>query len=477
MLVAAVLIWVLLLVATLYSLRNCPRDASGRQHLISANGVFLSTFLIYLALPAINPVMLGGSFYWATAYYSPLLVFLVMACCLWAVMVYAAAYRMTSRSSTRSSVPEQTGASQFARHQRAVLVACILVGIGIAMKLLAVALGGGVGETVLRISRGVAATQDIAATSSAIGHLRNLSGISEAGTMFLLLESLRTGRLRITAAVLFVATVFLAMAATGKRLYILWPVLAAAAGLAIYVRPIRPRDILILVPAGLAFGFLTLMYRVYAPLYFAGALSEADLTAAPWAKGSLWLFYFNSLEFSFFELTAVVLADRDSLIELLGGPLLAFYRPHIEPFFYLIPRAIWPGKPESFLDVSHAMTSLVFGDQLGAGSYGIATSLTGTSYVFGGFLGLTLAFLLMGVICSRIDRRFITMQPQGSSHATTRIIWLSFWMMVVFHLLRQGTLGWVFMIAVVQQAGTIAGALLIASAPRFVWGKRVRAQP
>ncbi|MFN4130118.1 MAG: hypothetical protein ACK4GC_09920, partial [Paracoccaceae bacterium] len=259
------------------------------------------------------------------------------------------------------------------------MVVLVLIVVGVLMKLAAIRLGGGVEETVMRMSRGVAATQNITGANSIVGHLRNFSGISEAGAAYLLLESQRTRRARWLGFAIFAAVVGLAMMATGKRLYVLWPVLMAAAGFACYVKVLRPMHFLILLPLGLGFGFLTLMYRIYAPLYFAGALPGFDLSSAPWAQGSQWLFYFNSLEFSFFELTAAAFIDHETINRILGGPLLGFYRPHIEPFLYIIPRAVWPGKPETLVDISHAMTAMIFNSDFSIASFGIAAGLTGTS--------------------------------------------------------------------------------------------------
>lgn len=475
MLDIAFIVWVILIVLTIVALGQCPTDGHGRRHLVSANGIFIITFALYFVIPALNPLLTEGQFYWAVMYSDKTMILVVMCSLVWAILLYLLGYQISSISSKpalRSTSHIRPTKSPDDR--RAIMVAIILVVVGVMMKLLAVQLGGGVEETVMRMSKGVSENQNLSVITSIVGHLRNFSGISEAGAAYLLLQALRGDRMRWLAISVFVVVVALAMLTTGKRLYILWPVLIAVCGFSCYVKTILPRHFFLILPLGLTFGFLTLMYRIYAPLYFAGLLASFDLASVSWAQGSYWLFYFNSLEFSFFELTAAAFADRESITNILGGPLLAAYRPYIEPFLYIIPRSVWLDKPETLLDVSHAMSALVFGTDISLSTFGIASGLTGTSYVLGGAMGYTIAFLTFGFFCRRIDVRYISTRNYGEDVHPMRIVWLAFWIVVAFHIFRQGTLGWVFIITVVQQIGVLIGFFAISSMQKLRWNSAPR---
>lgn len=467
MLELAIIVWFILVALTVIGISQSQTDGQGCRHLISSNGVFLTTFSLYFVIPALNPILTGGEFFWAAKYSGETIVAVVMCALVWSLMIYLLGYGIKPKSYIAigaSFVSEQP--AKYRSSRRALFISMVFILMGVVMKLMAVRLGGGMDETVMRMSKGVSQSLNISSISSKVGHLRNFSGISEAGAAYLLLEALRARRARWLASAIFIAVVALAMMTTGKRLYILWPVLIAAGGFSCYLNVLRPRHFLFLLPAGLAFGFLTLMYRIYVPLYFAGALPSFDLASAPWSQGSLWLFYFNSLEFSFFELTAASFVDHETINRLLGGSFLAFYRPYIEPFLYIIPRSVWPGKPETLVDISHAMSAMIFNTDLTIATTGIAPGLPGTSYILGGPLGFTVSFFLLGILCRRIDMNYIGRRRAGDDILPMRIVWLAFWIVVVFHIFRQGTIGWVFMITVVQQMGLLLGFALISLASR-----------
>lgn len=466
MLDIAIFVWVLLFLIALIALGRCQSDRHGNRHLISANGIFLITFILYFIFPALNPILTGGIFYWAASYSSKTLVLIVMCSLVWALLVYILGYELNSRP-LKSTINKIQPSHKTQTNRHTINIALFMILAGVAMKIMAIMLGGGVDETIIRMSKGVSETNNITAASTIVGQLRNFSGLSEAGVAYLLLESLRTRRYRLLTISLFVLVVGFAMISTGKRLYVLWPILIAIAGFACYIKILSPGHLILLLPLGLFFGFLTLMFRIYMPLYFAGDLSNFDISDVPWANDSIWLFYFNSLEFSFFELTAAAFIDHEAIDRILGGPLLAFYRPHIEPILYIIPRVIWAGKPENLVDISHAMSAIIFNNDITLSSFGIATGLTGTSYILGGIIGFTLAFFFLGLMCRRIDKIYISNRYSGETVSPMRIVWLAFWLMIVFHLFRQGTIGWVFMITIVQQLGILIGFAAISILPRF----------
>jgi hypothetical protein len=242
---------------------------------------------------------------------------------------------------------------------------------------------------------------------------------------------------------------------TAKRLFLLWPLLTVVIGFSVYVRPIRIASAPWALAIASAFGFSTVLLRIFLPASVANV--TIDLGSVSWANGSLADFYFYSPEYATFEMITLSVAKADEVANLFGGVIDAFYVTNIQPLFYIVPRVIWPSKPDIFLDISHALTALISGLPVTAVTYGIAGTVIGTSWVFAGLFGTAAAMVGLGVFCAKVDRRLRLPTEWSPYH----VVWFAFLLTLVFHIFRQGTLGWVFMITIVQQFGLIGGFCLI----------------
>jgi hypothetical protein len=255
---------------------------------------------------------------------------------------------------------------------------------------------------------------------------------------------------------LFVFVVGLSFVGTGKRLYILWPLFVLALGIHYYKRPLRTSLLPVAAVAIIALGFLSLMFRVYAPAGLAGA--EIELNDVHWAQGSLFRFYFMSLEFASFELLTLAIENPDAILRQFGGAWSAFLVTNIEPLSFFVPRAIWAGKPDLFIDLSHANRVVVLGGVLSQ-DIGLNSMLMATSWTLAGGIGMAVSMMALGWFAATADSR-----PGIRGVASPKeIVMYAFTLMLTFHIFRQGTLAWTAMIVVLQQLGLIVGFTILHS--------------
>jgi hypothetical protein len=345
---------------------------------------------------------------------------------------------------------------------RGLRTAVTLLVSGVLLKLYVVYSAGGLDQTVQRLSGAVRENSGLEQLDADAVGLRNLSGIADGAAVWLLLTALRSKRHRVAASIALALVIILSYTTMGKRLALLWPLLAVAVGMHVFVRRIGIKALPIGVLAFLGLTMGALFFRIFLPAASAGV--GIDLNQISYAGGSLLSFYFYSLEFSTVEMITVAIYGRDDLNAIFGGTGGAFFETSIVPFSYIIPRAIWPDKPNTLFDLSHAINAVANGKPL-EGTIGYASTLIGTSYIYGGLILLVLVFLAAGFYVAKVDRHF-----QSAEWSVIRIISYSFFLVVVFHAFRQGTIGWVFIIAVVQQLGFISGfalPLLASGSPRL----------
>lgn len=435
-----------------FGVRATPAGLRGRP-IISCYTVVLGLFGVYFFLPAALLVVLkGGEYVWLPRYGGLTAVAATTSLCIMAALLFIAGYAFRSRGgSARPRIALPTRQRRPAEH-----LAWLLVAAGIAIKLYVIMTSGGVESTLARMSTGVRIALDIEPIDSSLVALRFASGIADGAISWLLVHRLHHRRRWRLVALVFTLVLALSFFGTGKRLYILWPLVVAALGVHFYVKPLRvtllPAAILLV----LAAGFGSLMFRIYAPASVASA--GIDLTEIPWAEGSLIRFYFFSLEFASFELFSLAIYNPELITNQFGGALSAFYTTNIESFSYFVPRAIWPGKPPLILDVAHANWVVVLGGSIREVG-GLNSMLPGTSWALGGPLALLVTMLGLGWLSAAADGRS---EIRGIPTPRTLLIY-AFEIVLVFHLFRQGTLGWTAIIVVLQQLGMFLAVIMLIS--------------
>ena len=207
-----------------------------------------------------------------------------------------------------------------------------------------------------------------------------------------------------------------------------------------------------------------MFFRIFLPASLGNI--AIDLRAVHWAQGSTLSFYFRSLEFSGFELLTLSISAPERILQVLGGYWATLYKANLEPFLYIVPRVLWSGKPTQFLDISHGVAIVVFGGGIGRNVFGIAPLLVGTSWIMGGILGLSGAFSGLGWLSAKFDL-FIR---RRQSPNTIEILIYANMLVLVFEIFRQGTLGWIFLLALNTQFGFSIAFLCLEVLTRFKQG-------
>jgi len=307
------------------------------------------------------------------------------------------------------------------------------------------------------MSGGIRQSLRIEALNPLIVNIRTLSGIADAGAVWILLYAMRRKSGYIMAGAIFSCVMLLTYFTIGKRLVLAWPFISVALGYHFYVRRITMRAAPWVIGGILIVGLISLFYRIFLPAIAANVV--IDLRGVSWANGSLLSFYFYSLEFSTFEMITLSIFEGENIASLFGGAFDTFVTTNIVPFFYAVPRVLWSEKPQVFFDISHAVTATITGVPVESITAGVATTLIGTSWIIGSLPGLTIAMFLYGWLCNWIDKPL----RLAATFNLRSIIIFSFLLNAVVHLFRQGTLGWIFIITVVQQYGMILGYVLIFS--------------
>lgn len=419
--------------------------------------VVLGFFGLYFLLPAALLLFYnGGGFVWVRQLDGQAVFFQTCLLTSLSLALFQVGYWFGGQREIKS----QPGQDHPRALRNTVAVALVLCAAGIALKLIAFTLGGGLETSVTRLSGGVSQALGVQVASQSTFYVRTLSGIADAGAVWLIAYSIMKRKFSLLYVSLFLVTVGLAFLGTGKRSYLILPIIVLAVSYHKFVAPINIKKLPAAIVIMLALGFSSLMARIYLPVIFNDL--EINLDRVPWAEGSLIRFYFLSLEFSTFEAFALSIFYDNQIVALLGDTATAFYRTNLEPLLFLVPRTIWPGKPEAFVDVSHAVRVVMLGGSVENGT-GIASTLLGTSWALGNIVGLSAAMLSTGFASSFFDKN-----ARFKQMSLFQVITYSFVLVLLFNFFRQGTFGWTILTVFIQQAGLLLGFFIIYVAKRYV---------
>jgi hypothetical protein len=444
---------VVIFVLILVGVRLGIEDGDGCQHLVTTHNAILFLFFFYVLLSASLSVVFDGfAFTWAPYYSGANNALPILGIATFALVSYLFVYNFVANTAGNSSGMFQS------REPRSIVtsLAVLLTLVGIGLKLYVIRQRGGLEESVTRMSGGLAEAYGMAASDTSVGQLVNLSGMAEVASCWLLIQAIRRRRLRVLWGTMFLIVLGLSYFILPKRSILIEPILTVIIAVSFYVYKIRISMLPIAAIGIFVFGMWSLFIRVILPASF----NNVDIYFAevPWAHGSIIGFYVYSLEFSTFEAMTVAINNADTLVKIFGGTLSAFYTTNIEPLLYIVPRAFWPGKPKEFYDFSQGLATLIAGSPLNQQTAGIASTYIGTSWVLGGMFGLTAFSALIAWVAAINDLFFMRSLSRNKDIV---IILYSIGIFTAFQLMRQGGLGYVFMMIVPSQAGYLLGFWLL----------------
>lgn len=457
--------WELLFTALLgFAFIFAPRDASQRRVAFSAYNIVLFLFFVYVAFPGALSLFNGERFIWAPAYGGDAALSTTLASCVAALVTFVVGNRAVAFMTSSTARREMSGTRRSSpRFRPPVWLPLVLVVLGLGLKAYLIASTGGLQETLLRMAGNGAIYDDVTDLDSSALLVRGLSGVADVGAVWIVLDAWRVRRHRLAAGVLFGLVMAMSYVTVGKRLALILPLLALVIGFSVLVRHISVKMVPFLLIAFLGFGMVTLLVRIFVPA--SAAQADIDLNQVSYANGSIFAFYFNSLEFSTVEMITVATRSAGAIRDSFGGTANAFFQINVVPFSFGIPRALWLDKPDHYYDLSYAISSLLNHQRVEDASVGYVSTLVGSSLVFGGLPGLIGAFSAFGGVVVLADRSLLV-----EKWSNTRVITYAFVLMCSFHFFRMGTLSWTYLIGVLQQDGFLLGALALVLAELRPWG-------
>ncbi|WP_162722450.1 hypothetical protein [Microbacterium sp. PM5] len=463
----AVTLWALLALLTVAIVKQTKPDRNGVRPLVTAGNLVALLSVFYILMPGLGLILANAEFTWAPSFggwdqLSGFFGVTIVGLTLFNLGYYLVQNRKPTRPrlADRPSATRATGPGPL---EIIVVVACLV--IGLALKAYLVQSTGGVVSTLLRLSSSVRESTNVGDLDAGDLSLRTASGLADVAAVWIFIRSLSSKRAIAPATALLVAVMLISFTTAGKRLTLLLPILAVVVALSVVRMRLSIRLFPVLVSFAFAFGMGTLLFRIYVPAWLNNVTINLD--QVPYAHGSVFLFYMNSLEFSTVEMSTLAINARDSIVSMFGGYGNSFYELNIVPFLYTIPRGIWFDKPDTIYDLSYAVSAIARGFQVPDPTVGYVTTLIGNSYVMFGPLGVAASFALFGLAAGCVDR----MRFRRASWTPASLIGYSVLLVLVFHVFRMGSLGWTFLIGVVQQYGFLLGfgLLALASAMDRAW--------
>lgn len=445
-----------LAILLVFGFLQAPQDNRGARPVLSTFNVVLLSVCLYILLPALL-ILNAGTYTWAVDYYSGE----VFEKTVWLSTLGVAAFlygNMFSRRRTASGDTElhsdDGAAKSLTPRPFAGVVLYGLLVAGLALKLTLILSTGGFAESVTRLSDGVRQFSGVESLDAGAVLLVTVSGIADGAATWGALRSLRERRHEKTWVFVLLITLGLTYLLTGKRLVILLPMMVVLVGFHIYRRSVTTRVLPIAIPVAVVVGFLTLSARVFLPAAVAGY--NMDVKNIAYADGSVLQFYLYSLEFASVEMISVAIEARQDILQMFGGAWSAIVATNFESFLYSVPRAAWPGKPTVFYDLSHGITAALGATPFQDPTVGYASTLIGTSFLMGGAIGTAAAMLLLGFVTARCDLRL-----KKGTWSDGSIVLYALALVIVFHLFRQGTLGWTFIVSIVQNYGVLLALFVL----------------
>lgn len=426
-----------LVMATLVgALFLAPGCSLGFRPLLSGYTIVIYTMILYIALSAAIPIFFNDmvSFFYPQ-YSGPERFFGTLMVNWLGIVLFVAFYLFITRRRGQDATPHWP---MRVTNPCFPFTAYVFVLSGLAMKALFILRSGGLRAVLVTRSAGIAQHLGLSqSTDQATLYLSFFSMTADAAACWLVLEAMRSRKQVFFHTVLILATLAMTFVVTPKREVLIMPILALLVGFSTYYKPLLLSKAPLFLSGAVFFSMATLAGRIFLPAYAAGvtlfSLSRLDLLR----KFAIRLL---STDIAFFDATAAGIYGKQAIIMKFGGWWNMLYRPNLEVASYAIPRFLWPGKPDNLVDVSTALLSIIEGIPLDKAQGGFGIGLIGTSWLYGGAIGLIIGMALLAMAASFVDRFLYKMH----SASATRILTFAISATMLFHLYRQGTVGWVF---------------------------------
>lgn len=428
--------------------------------LMSVNAIIMSSFLLYILFSAALPILIDDfSFTWAISYGGAEQCAKALIVCFLAILSYIVTYRgISCRAMIRFDYIELRSIF-VSNDENLVRFLSYIYVFGIAAKVYGVMYIGGIDSAMAQMSAGLRESLALDTRDGFAGMIRSFSTCADYSITALLIRYIMGKRKNLFLLTFYLAlfclTMFLTYIASGKRTFVAQYILAIIVALVYRVKFVSLRWVYVLIFGSLLFGWFTLWFR---SVYVAGLHGiYIGPENAPWSHGSYLGMYFFNQEFAFFETIVLSMQASDTIISMFGGALDAFYVTNIEPLGYLIPRAIWSSKPDSYYDMSYAVSSIMFGSNLGDEASGMASSYIGTMWIIFGIFGVVIYSSILAFFAAIFDVWYVR---EGIFLDYLGVMLYALIVFSAFIFWRQGGIGFAIISIGISQIGLIAGLII-----------------
>ncbi len=274
------------------------------------------------------------------------------------------------------------------------------------------------------------------------------------GALLLVLRAIVTRKHRFVSLCVLLVALLLAYLESGKRSAVVPFLLYPIVWVHYLKRRITLKRGLVYATIGSVLVTVLLFMRTVGPLL---ATTGVTLATAPTEVAlAPAQFYINSPELAVFDMTMLAVQDRASLLHEIGGVFWGGLRYNLLPVLYVIPRAIWPGKP-----IYSNLGAAFYQHAVGGQNVGFAVGMVGGLYLFGGVIGVLLGMMILGVL---FRATYEWLKPWRRNFRNVFLYGITLWM--VFHLLRFGELGGPIVFFYQSVLPGVIVALLVLKPPR-----------
>jgi hypothetical protein len=326
--------------------------------------------------------------------------------------------------------------------------ACILLAVGSVGKWQVISsLGGMSVDLMLNLSASVRHAGGAQASAA----WSFVASLFDAGLYMLIFYTIVTRQHYLLITALVLVGIASTLSIGGKRIAALGFIVAAAVWY-IQARQMPFKAQLSLLVAAFAVSMLGLLGRIAIPTWLIGSAEHTTVAVDTVTRPLQTVL--DSGELGLFEGTSFAFEARDDFLSGFSTGLHLLAHQTISSTLFIVPRALWPGKPEAF-DFSQIFYSLMIADDR---STGWAIGPVGVGYIWGGWIGVALNVLVAAGLARLVDSELLV---RTSNMAVLFI--LPFVVISYFHLLRFGSPGFVLVNAYVNLLPLVGVAVLLSA--------------
>ena len=410
--------------------RRANGDGTSRLDVFQPGTVLAGLFYFYTVIPAFHVWRdLGYHSDWTDPTWPPARLFrFTLFLSLLSLVAFRVGYVRRPRRRDGPADAAESGASAVRWPRSATVLALVMLAIGFPFTLAHLAALGGLTPNILLF---LSPSYTLESGIQIGGVPTFFEGFFNWGALLLLYRAILTNRQKWLSIAIAGVAFILAYLLSGKRSAIVPFLLYPLVWYHYLKRRLSVERASLYFAVGVTLTAVLLFMRTVGPVLatqgFSVSSVPTDVVLEPVR------FYINSPELAGFDMTMLAVEDRSPILHEIGGPFWGALQYNLVGALYIIPRALWPGKP-----VYRNIGSIFYQHSVG-GYYeevGFTVGIVGGLYLFAELFGVVVGMVLIGVLFRLVYER---LQPWNGDPRRVLLYGIFTWMM--FHFLRFGDLG------------------------------------